>query len=130
MKDDEFLELAHEMSEKESTEMTDNDIQPVWRNFSQNKNSSGGFYVWDVVQFVGAEKPAPFSIKDFIECADGTWIMIQCNHFWTEDKAIEALKSNIWAQWQNLIIVEKSIALVYTNDTELDEEEPSDYMIG
>jgi hypothetical protein len=79
-------------------------IQKVWRTLSENKNSSGGFFVWDVIEYMG-EKPSDVTMNQFTVAADGTYFMASCYHFFTKEKAEEFLNNNR-APWTNLIIVE------------------------
>lgn len=60
--------------------------QRLWRDLSSSPNS--GFFVWDVDEVVGE----PIKEDYFIKCRDGSFIMIFCNHFWTEERAVKFAK--------------------------------------
>lgn len=80
------------------------EIQRVWRALSENKNSTGGFYVWDVMEYVSNDAPASYILDQFVECRDGSWIMIQCYHSWTRDQAEKTVNAE-GAFYQEIIVI-------------------------
>lgn len=67
------------------------EMQPVWRTMSSTKGD--GFFVWEVVQVVGENYPnRPY----YTACSDGTDVMVQCCHFFSEKEALTFLNNGGW----------------------------------
>lgn len=65
-----------------------NVMQQVWRTVS--KEISGGFFTWEVLQVIGEPifgKGDSRYDKTYIECRDGTLIMAECFHHFTQEHA-------------------------------------------
>ncbi len=60
--------------------------QKVWRTITETSNS--GFFVWEVMEYTGDE-PIESLKKLFHVCQDGTYIYVNCYHFFTKEKALE-----------------------------------------
>jgi hypothetical protein len=60
-----------------------NELQQVWRDLSELDGY--GFLVWDVMEVVG--EPHASQVQYYLECSDGSYILIQCYHYWTRERA-------------------------------------------
>lgn len=77
--------------------------QRVWRTLSSD---AFGYYIWDVIEVTGeTDRTSRTLPKGFVECIDGRYILVQCYHFWTKERAIEFLYNNEYTQWQQVYIV-------------------------
>lgn len=70
------------MPEEDFTEQIE--IQDVWRHMSANKNSMGGYLVWEVRQVIG--KPHRM-YENMFESPDGGHIYVSCNFFFEANTA-------------------------------------------
>jgi hypothetical protein len=59
--------------------------QRVWRTVS--KPDHNGFFIWDILEVMDIDQIDKTSkaFKTFVECRDGSYILIQCYHFWTQE---------------------------------------------
>jgi hypothetical protein len=80
------------------------EIQRVWRTLSENKNSTGGFYVWDILEYMSDKDPESYIIDSFVQCRDGSWVMAECYHNWTRDQGEKNLHAE-GAFYQNIIVI-------------------------
>lgn len=65
-------------------------VQRVWRTMSNGQHN--GYFVWDILEVIG-KIPDDLLKKDYYtECRDGSYISIQCFHFFSEERARESLK--------------------------------------
>ena len=71
------------------TEMSIIEKNQVWRTASDK--TIGGYFVWEVIQVVG--EPFPSQLHMYTQCRDGSYVVIQCSHFFTLQKAGEFLHS-------------------------------------
>jgi hypothetical protein len=78
---------------------SDTDMQIVWRNYSAPKFTGAGYYIWDVTEVIGE----PFKEKYFTKCRDGSFIIMQCFHTFTEEKALEMFNDPGFDLWQTII---------------------------
>jgi hypothetical protein len=74
--------------------------QRVWRTVSE---TAYGCFVWDVTEVMG--EPHPLQIPYFIQCLDGSYLLIQCTHYWTNTLALMALSDNEYDYLQELILI-------------------------
>jgi len=78
----------------------DIDKQKVWR--TMNATEGSGFFVWDVMEVDAKDNPyAPY----FDVCSDGSFIMPQCYHFFTKDRAETFLNSNDFPALNDVIVI-------------------------
>lgn len=79
----------------------DEKLQQVWRTLSAEQ-VSGGFRVWEVLEVIGE----PVGGEPFIVgTADGSYIYVQCSHFWTENAAQRFMADDSFGRWQQVTIV-------------------------
>lgn len=89
--------------------------QTVWCTMSHS--ATGGYYVWNVMEFVPYEKvtkPEGKIAHLFVECGDGTFVSQQCYHFWSKETAEEFL--NRKDTYQELIVIEKPKRTIKVGD--------------
>jgi hypothetical protein len=79
--------------------------QRVWRAFSQSETC--GFFVWEILEYVDNGNPLNVQQRHMFEkCRDGSFILIQCYHFWTEDSAMAAYANNyLDSKWHTVTYI-------------------------
>jgi|ERR1044072_302758 hypothetical protein len=101
---DDFME-TQEVLQKQIDEYNDRltivDVkQKVWR--TMNATEGSGFFVWDVMEVDAKDNPyAPY----FDVCSDDTFIMPQCYHFFTKERAERFLNSNDYPAMIEVIVI-------------------------
>lgn len=94
-----WKEVEHESTPAEN----EIELQQVWRTASTSNNS--GYFVWDIIEVIGEVDPKDSWSKQFTLCRDGSYILVQCYHFWTTEKSNKFLnESGGWA-YQTVIII-------------------------
>jgi hypothetical protein len=71
----------------------------VWRTASYSPID--GYFVWDIMEADLGGRP----FNSFTKCRDGSYIIVQCYHFWTMQRAGEFLHDRSFDSYQNVEIV-------------------------
>jgi hypothetical protein len=74
-------------------------IQRVWKTLPVEV--IGGFFTWEILEVVGE----PFNTGYLTKCRDGSWIVIQCYHTFTEERA-DSIVNDYTDKYQKVIIVD------------------------
>jgi hypothetical protein len=91
------------MNDEQARKLRDADIpekQPIWRTFSASHNC--GYFVWSVHLVMGK----PHDEKYFEKCRDGSFIMIECHHFWSLEQSAEFLTDTLSDEWQTVTLIQ------------------------
>ncbi len=73
--------------------------QRVWRTTSSSENS--GFFVWEVMEVMGE----PTNKTSLIECRDGSFVLIWCNHFFSKEQMEIFVTGSEFDRYQEMIDV-------------------------
>jgi hypothetical protein len=83
---------------------SENEMQRVWRTASSDY-SNNGYFVWEILEVIGEVYDNEITKFHLTKCRDGSYILIQCYHYWTLEKAGKALHSAGMDGWQVISIV-------------------------
>src|SRR5687768_5759654 len=78
--------------------------QKVWTTLSETKGC--GFFVWVIMEVQGTTDDfTPKMLEIFEPTPDGGFILINCYHFFTKEKATQFLNDASFAAYQDIEII-------------------------